>query len=116
MIYVKEIEYEIINPHNYQERYLLVPDWKTYFNSAIFSECVTKPKIDLPITFKLLISDLDNQSFAGTFYTIHKGVERYFIHVSKVVDKKNIPYDVYIAEVTFKKREDINDDDEGGCN
>ncbi len=116
MIYVKEIEYEIINPHNYQERYLLVPDWKNYFNSAIFCEYLTKPKIDLPITFKLLTSDWDDQSFVGIFSTTHKGVERYFIHMSRVVDKKNIPYDVYIAEVNFTKREGLFYDDEGGCN
>lgn len=116
MIYVKEIEYEIINPRNYQERYLLVPDWTIYFNSAIFYKYLTNPSIDLPITFNLLTSDWDDQSFVGTFSMTHKDVERNFIHISRVIDKKDIPYDVYIAEVRFTKREGKIYDDEGGRN
>ena len=116
MIYVKEIQYEIINPHNYQERYLLVPDWKTYFNSAVLAEHTTSPDIKLPISFKLLTSDLDDQSFVGIFSMRHKDVERHFIHMSRVIDKKDIPYDVYIAEVRFTKREGKIYDDEGGRN
>ena len=35
-IYIKEYEYELLNPNNHQERYLAMSSWKEYLEHDFF--------------------------------------------------------------------------------
>ena len=103
MIYIKEYEYEMIDIKNYQERYLKISSWSDYVRCITGSYAKVLPDIRVPenFNFKYLLQDCLNERIIGYFYVEHKGEIRYFTHISEVIDKKDIPYDVYIDEVSF---------------
>lgn len=101
MIYIKEYEYEMINMENYHERYLKISSWSDYVRCITGSYAKVLPDIRVPENFKYLLQDYRNERIIGYFYVEHKGETRYFTHISEVIDEKDIPYDVYIDEVSF---------------
>ena len=105
MIYIKESKYEIMNIKNYKERYLILPSWKEYLECFFNYVYKTSPDVSMPKTFQLLVSDLTKEHLMGYFYRDFKGGKenKYFVHIAEVINKEDIPYDVYIAEVKIKK-------------
>ena len=105
MIYVKETEYEIMNIKNYQERYLVLPSWKEYLECFFNHVYKTSPDVSMPKTFQLLVSNLTKEHLMGYFYLdlIGGKGDKYFVHIAEVIDKEDIPYDVYINKVKIER-------------
>ena len=101
MVYIKEYEYEMINMENYQERYLKISSWSDYVRCITGSYSKVSPNITVPKNFKFLLQDYRHEKVIGYFYVEYKDETKYYAHISEVIDEKDIPYDVYIDEVSF---------------
>lgn len=103
-IYIKEYEYELLNPNNHQERYLAMPSWKEYLECFFnFENYKTHPDISMPRFFKILCSDLYNEVLMGIYDISIFDEFKHYAHIAEVVKREDIPYDKYIAEVRIEK-------------
>lgn len=101
-MYVHEIEYETNRPDNRQERYLEIESWYMYVR------CVTGQVIGMPIILpdSFEVIKVGQDELIGKFTLSHKNNTRYFIHIGRIVERRDIPDDALFMKVVTKDKEE----------
>ena len=102
-MYVHEIEYETNRPDNRQERYLEIESWYMYVR-CVTGQIICNPVILPPASFELI--KVGEDELLGKFTLSHKNNTRYFIHIGRIVERRDIPDDALFMKVVTKDKEE----------